>query len=134
MATAPRSRWFQYGLRTMFVLVTLAALICALILGMVREWRVVQGRMAARQWIDQIGAGAVWSNDYPDIAPWPTAHIAFWRTWLGDEAVPAMLLSKELPSEYIDQMRKHFPEAQIEVRPIYNSRIEPSIPAPPPVP
>jgi hypothetical protein len=108
MTTAPqtRRRVFQFGLRTMFVAVT----VFAVWLG--DELKFVRDRQT---WIreneyerERLGQGVVtihWLT--------PAAPIPFWRRWLGDRSVRSVELFANATNADLDRAKYLFPEASV---------------------
>jgi hypothetical protein len=113
MPTPPRRLWFQFGLRTMFVAVTIFAVLLgwqirsvrlrAEFLRSVKSDRVVQGYSTCSVMSKSAAEdGFVYK---PVILPW-------WRKILGDEPVEYFSL-RQRSQEHEDRIRKLFPEAMI---------------------
>lgn len=107
--TPPRRR-FRYSLRTMFVVVTIAAI---LIMWATSEWRFVLDRKAlASEFNDRIGpVGYVGPHSNP------TPTIPFWRAWMGDRPRHAIDVPYGAPKDDFDRARMLFPEAEIHRSP-----------------
>jgi hypothetical protein len=112
-AQNPR-RWFRYSLRTMFVVVT----VFAVWLGW--ELKFIRDRKAMVDWINYNGFACTAAEASPDLPPDkilldPSPRrvtIAFWRRWLGDEAVAYIGISTRAPdSENWQAAARLFPEA-----------------------
>jgi hypothetical protein len=118
MSHAPRHRrrWFQFGLGTMLIAVTLLALLLG------PELNMIQQRKAAISRIQQTG-GLIWSLEAYEVSKgtrnWSlpadrqTPAIPRWRRWLGDE--PFVLVICRVQDASI--MRSLFPESQVEAPP-----------------
>jgi hypothetical protein len=73
----------QFSLRTLFAVVTVAAVACA---WLAHEARVVQERKALREWIVRRGGiCGNWNDSYP-------VEQSFLRRWLGDEPIGFIML------------------------------------------
>jgi hypothetical protein len=87
-------RWFQFRLRTLFAVVTIAAVPCTW-LG--HEYHVVQERKAVREWIEKHGGICSYFLDDQISDQVIESHSAvkepsFLRRWLGDEKVGVVCL------------------------------------------
>jgi hypothetical protein len=111
MSTAPKHsrRWYQFGLRAMFVVVTVFASVFGF-------WFMAIGqRRQARRWIEDHGGGvpeyaaalAMTDSDY---------SIPRWREWLGDETALVVFVPESASKEEEEWIRRRFPEAEIVVR------------------
>ncbi|MBI2825907.1 MAG: hypothetical protein HYX69_14575 [Planctomycetia bacterium] len=103
----PRRRWFQFGLGTMFLLVTLFALWLAWELNFIHE------RQAFLAWVDRKNAEVTnaWFMVNPPRVP--PATIPFWRRWLGDTAVDTVELPPNSTAADRDRAKALFPEADV---------------------
>ncbi len=108
-APMPRPR-FQFRLRTLFVVVTIAAVACAYV---AHEWRIVQARKAwlsnhnyktARMWDFGSTKMVVVGERNATADPPPI------RRWLGDQAVEMIIVD---PGPDVQQVQTFFPEARI---------------------
>ena len=123
MHIPPRRRWFQFSLRTLFVLVTLWS---GFLGWLVWEWRFVQQRLAVFSSIDANGIESdmwVWSvehgkqhhgwwapgSDHEKV--WPEPTVPFWRVWLGDRAV-AVFGVEDANEQKLAELQRLFPEAR----------------------
>ncbi len=112
-----RRYWFQFRLRTLLIVVTLAATLAA-ILG----WQLnfIRQRRAALLWL-QSGAGwAITTAEYqqlpgqpPHDPSGPSMQIPAWRRWLGDEPVASIGFDRKTPDADRERVRRLFPEAEI---------------------
>lgn len=102
---ATRRHWFRFGLRTMFVVLT----VFSLWLGW--QAKIVRDRREARKWIDE--------ND--GIVTMPTAQDIEWdkkltvpviRRALGDEPVYDIMMPPSAKDSEFNRMRSLFPEAK----------------------
>jgi hypothetical protein len=111
MSEKPRRRWFQFGLRTMFVVVT----VFAVWLG--SELNFVRARQAALTDGSVLGKRRPDELDFEDLFPGTTlATIPIWRKWLGDNAYQWLSLPAESTQAEMDRIKKTFPEARMIVR------------------
>ena len=100
----PKRRWFAFSLRTLFVVVTVAAAIIAFLaseLRWVRERQEFLDR-AERDRESLLGAGTYLT--YPSIP--------FWRRWLGDSPQYTVIVPARWPKAELDNARRLFPEAE----------------------
>ncbi len=95
MPTSPRRRWFQFGIGTMLVLVTVFALWLGCELKFIRDRKAVIAD-AARE------GSAVPSDD--------SSGIPFWRRLLGDRAMDLLFLPYYYSDADLDNARRLFPE------------------------
>ncbi|HEY1599862.1 MAG TPA: hypothetical protein VGG64_09690 [Pirellulales bacterium] len=112
-----RRRWYQFGLGTMFVLVTLFAVWLGWQINVVRE------RQAVRVFIEEQGGIARSLQDwrpmrYPPgyVGPRqgaipPKISLPFWRHWMGDEPVAEILWPAGSPESKMEYAAAVFPEA-----------------------
>ena len=115
MNDKPRRRWFNFSLRTMFVVVTL---MCGW-LGW--ESSIVRQRQALRKALEanptvQITTASAWADRYPGGAMGqPAATIPVVRRWLGDEAIQEIWYYSYMQGPKIDleRLAKVFPEAAL---------------------
>ena len=117
--TTPRRRW-SFGLRTMFVVVSVTAIPLGLVAWQVhfvheRQHALSELRHAGGKLIPSCpgggGMGGTFSHDVPLV-----------RGWLGDEPVGAILLPSQYGSE-VANWQATFPEAIIETEGMPDSRI-----------
>jgi hypothetical protein len=110
-ADAPkrRRRWFQFSLRTLLIVVTLFAIVCAYV-----SW---QMRIVAVERRDAAAKYPTWETlptpaNYQGMirerpaAPWPLC-------WFGEEGYALMVLPANIPHDEIERLRKLFPEALV---------------------
>ena len=95
-----RRRWYQYGLRTLLIVVTLAGCGFAWV-GW--QFRVVQER---RAFLSNYGVSHVWINDSGEGLSWI-------RRVLGDKAVPKIGLPIQTDKSERQRLAALFPEAEI---------------------
>ena len=109
MSTPPpnRRRWFQFGLGTLFLLVTVFAVWLGLATADVRA------RRAMRQWIKANQGMIVTGVDSPkNFDPPPRAvEISALRHWLGDEAIAYVWMPTIATDSDWAQAQPLFPEA-----------------------
>jgi hypothetical protein len=100
---------FQFSLRTLFIVVAVAAVACAW-LG--HEYRVVQERSVMREWIKQHNGLYGVSRTQADLKP------SIIRRWLGDETVTFIVLPNTAVNEDVLKAANEFSELEeISVRP-----------------
>jgi hypothetical protein len=116
MSNAPttRRRWYQFGLGTLFLVVT----VFASWLGW--ELHVVRERQAIRQRIAESG-GKIYSSEESEylltsLGMVTECRIPFWREWLGDEPVGFITLKTSASDAELKKARLAFPEAQVCAR------------------
>jgi hypothetical protein len=99
-------RWFQFRLRTLMVVVTVAAVGCAWV---AREGRVVQERKAVRQWIEE-GGGACVTNDLAARIPSASGidEPSVVRRWLGDQTVTTVFLPRKFADQDLQRIKTCF--------------------------
>ncbi|HEY2841704.1 MAG TPA: hypothetical protein VGJ26_21265 [Pirellulales bacterium] len=101
MSNPPRRRWFQFGLRTVFVVVTAFAVCLGWELSIVRE------RQAVKQWIESNG-GECWTLQ--EFAKFPgqlsDETVPPWRRWMGDDSVFVVQVPKKFTSDECDRIKR----------------------------
>ncbi|MBI2825762.1 MAG: hypothetical protein HYX69_13840 [Planctomycetia bacterium] len=108
----PRRRWFQFGLGTMFVLLTLAAVW----LGW--ELKFIRDRKAMYAFVKDRGGSVRARRDCPPygVHQWtietPPERIPRWRRWLGDETVCFVVWPSSAQESDIQKAKAMFPEAK----------------------
>jgi hypothetical protein len=114
MTTTPprRRRWYQFGLRTMFVVVTVFAVWLGWELKFVRE------RDKSRRWIVENGGDissiiAMTVDGSANVHFESPANLPFWRRWMGDELIGSIWLAAEPSEADIRRLRRQFPEAKV---------------------
>ena len=110
MPPAPKHtrRRFQFGLGTMFVMVTVVAVWLGWELTFVRE------RRTALEWLKKNGGFVVSvaetkNNQVPP--PEPVNEIPIWRRWLGDEAMYFVVPPDNATEDDLSRFQRLFPEA-----------------------
>jgi hypothetical protein len=101
-----KRRWFQFRLRTLMFVVTIAGVGCAWI---AHEGRIVQERQAVRQWIEE-GGGACIHGDLAASIP-PVCRIdepSIVRRWLGDQAVTTVFLPRKFADQDLQRIKTCF--------------------------
>ena len=107
----PRHRWYQFGLRTLLIGVTLLAVPCAFI-----GWqaRIVSHRKALKAILNQRNRGL---SGLPNFVPpdqWPV--LPWYRTLLGDTTTPGIYLDRNAFSDdEIQQFKEAFPEIRFVI-------------------
>ena len=99
-------RWLRFGLRTLFLVTTMACV--ALWLG--REAQLVHERQALRDHLKAKKENVFVAKDWPAISTRPI-QVSRLRRWMGDEAVVAINLPPGSTESDVDNARKLFPEA-----------------------
>ena len=117
--TPPRRRWFQFSLATMFVVVT----VFAVLLGW--ELKFIEQRDEFREWLLNSRGDFRFRGNTPQSV---TDDIPIWRAWLGDTSCSLIMLGHNPTPAQLEKAHKLFPEA--EVRPRY-SKDGREIPGPP---
>jgi hypothetical protein len=105
--TPTRRRWFQFGLRTMFVVLTLFAVWFAWELSYVRERKACLAQVYHGRWDDgpRLFLVAPTTVEY--------ATIPFWRAIFGDEPVDYIVMGVGHTAEECRAAKQLFPEAQM---------------------
>lgn len=106
MIIEKRRRWLRFGLRTLFLVTTIACV--ALWLG--REMQLVQERQALRDHLKAKQESVFVAADWPDFSTRPI-EVSRLRRWMGDEAVVAINLPPGSTEAEVNHARKLFPEA-----------------------
>ncbi len=110
MNETPRRGWFRFSLGTLFVTVTLTAILLG---GVTWERRFALERKAlAKEFRDRIGPVGYLG---PHAKPPPT--IPFWRYWLGDEPYHEIVVPYGASKSDYQRARQLFPEAEIYTSP-----------------
>jgi hypothetical protein len=108
-----RRRGFQFGLRTMFVVVTLFAASLGWELSFIHQ------REVARMWLFENG-GYIIPEDLS--RPIFGSGIPFWRVLMGDESVLIVVLGRDTPQNDRPSFSTLFPEAEVEqTNDVFNS-------------
>ncbi|HEY2841060.1 MAG TPA: hypothetical protein VGJ26_18035 [Pirellulales bacterium] len=120
MTTPPRRRWFQFGLRTMFVGVTVFAVWLGWELRFIRERKSFFESLKQQLDIQDLAAArnvpVTAKYNYIIITPRTRATIPFWRKWLGDEAgFEVVRMPKTSSAIDLEKAKALFPESKIEV-------------------
>ncbi len=102
MTPAPKRRWFRFGLRTLFVLVTLVSVCCWLGL----NYRQVRVREYLYQRATNNSAGTL-------EPPYATELPMIWRL-MGARQVDGFLLEPYASDEDVEELRAAFPEAVVK--------------------
>jgi hypothetical protein len=97
-----RRRWFQFHLRTLFVVVTLSAVVCGYVGS---QSKIVSNRKRLLQQNGAIG----WLRDENDA----TGEIPAVRTWLGDESYRLIRVAPPTAEKTLEKYKAAFPEASI---------------------
>jgi hypothetical protein len=113
--TPTRRRWFQFSLRTLFLLVT------AFAIGLGSELSYIRQR---RAWVSDhypgpLVAWCIYRKLGPAyyLPPDEVVTVPFWRRWLGDDAYHTMYLDADPSDEVWAEATRLFPEASIQVNP-----------------
>jgi hypothetical protein len=107
-----RRRWFQFGLRTMFVVVTVFAVWLAWELKAVRDRRDFLALIDAVDLAESKPMFSVFLEDRPPLSATP-GTIPFWRLWLGDKPIEKIHLPLNWSHEQLEKTRSMFPEARV---------------------
>jgi hypothetical protein len=109
MTDQPRRRWFRFGLRTLFVVVTLLCCYLAWETSVVRQRRAMLQELRAKGGVQIVTAQMAQPSPVTPRA----ARIPLVRRVLGDEAIQEIWLSwyPAVSAEERDRMAKVFPEA-----------------------
>lgn len=99
MSEKPKRRWFQFGLRTTFILVA----VFAMALGwLTSEWRYVRQRQAliymAIDTVDKNAYQALRDDDEFEYYG-ERRTVPFWRRWMGDEDAFSLILRQGAKQE-----------------------------------
>jgi len=107
----PRRQWYQFGLRTLFVAVTIIAVAFGWIM---QEMKHVQQRNEYRDWLFRAGPSFYSYDALPPVTPLSTKpRISFWRRLLGDAAAWRLNLPRDASLAETQRARELFPEAEI---------------------
>ncbi|HEY2838669.1 MAG TPA: hypothetical protein VGJ26_05955 [Pirellulales bacterium] len=112
MTEKSRRRWFQFGLRTMFVVVT----VCAAFLGWLTwEWRYVHARKACmHKLLEGIHERGMRIGIMRDEDIKMNKGVPFWRRWLGDQAVPMLVyFPSSIPESEVEEIESLLPEVSV---------------------
>jgi hypothetical protein len=113
MTPAPKRRWFQWSLRTLFVVVTLVACCLGYQLNWIRE------RHSLIDVPQQTGVDPEYDIALMPMslraslqvetkdAPWPLR-------WLGERGVYTLYMRDDMPESEVARIRALFPEAEID--------------------
>jgi hypothetical protein len=108
MNDTPTRRWYQCGLGTLFMAITLLAVWLSWELDYIRERRETRNEVEAKH--------------IQFLFAHPKQSIPFWRVWLGDEPVDCIsVLSSD--RDQVMRIKRLFPEAETEG---YVTHLEPS--------
>ena len=102
-------RWFQFGLGTLFFVVT------ALAVWLGWELRLVRARSTYRQWLQDNGGGsntAGWVAEHDPTESTERSRIPLWRQWMGDEPIYDVLIPFGSSEDELAHARRLFPEAE----------------------
>jgi hypothetical protein len=118
---SPR-RWFNFSLRTMFVLVTLLSCWLAWETSVVRHRKAVLDGLKTNGAIRFTTAKA-WEERYPGGSPLGRpARISLVRQWLGDEAIQEIQYQSWFYVEFVKvdlaEVKRAFPEAELREGPL----------------
>jgi hypothetical protein len=120
MSTAPRRRWYQFGIGTMLLLVTILAVWLGWELNYIRKraaFLVENERLSNVDVPDEPSKDG--TGSYVTITgtlvepPDAPAAIPFWRRWLGDTPAEFVILPQKASKAYRKQAKSLFPEAQV---------------------
>jgi hypothetical protein len=134
--TAPlKRRWFRFGLRTMFVVVTVLAIPLGWLvwqMQIVRERKAVlkdlQAKASPAEVVDYIGLET--HERDPELlqlmngANFDYARVSAIRRRLGDETCAVLAVPESFDAKLIDRMERAFPEAYLAVTEAGDASIE----------
>jgi hypothetical protein len=103
MPTPPRRRWLQFSLRTLFILLTLAALAVA--------WIASDRRIAMARRRFLLGEEG---RAQPAFIP-AENELSFWRKYFGDQSRKSISLPVGATAADVEEAQRLFPEAEIEM-------------------
>jgi hypothetical protein len=106
-AVPPKRRWYQFSLRTLMIVVTLLAVLCAYV-----GWqaKIVRDRNLMLQWIkDHDGYCLIATNELPIRAENPSLL----RRWLGDSQVAEVWFRSLVARDDAARIRETFPGVQL---------------------
>ncbi len=102
---------FQFRLRTLFAVVTMAAVACAYV---AHEWRIVRDR---RNWLSNHHQypmpPSMWGLGQSKSESNPSAGPPLLRRWLGDATHDCVWVFAGFPDTDVDEAKALFPEAQV---------------------
>ncbi len=102
-------RRFQFSLRTMFIVVTLVAIVCGYV---AQQYQIVQRRRAlVNQHVNTVvllDANSAFAQD----GPYPRASVSSLRRWFGDSAVAEVWVTDAACYEEVKQL---FPESEVSL-------------------
>jgi hypothetical protein len=111
-----KRRWYQFSLRTLFLVVTA--------FGVLLGWEshVVRQRLAALEEVKRAGGCSLSTvelcRECDELHILPpkevSATIPFYRAWFGDESVPSICVAYDAPSGEEKRIANLFPEAKVE--------------------
>ena len=124
-AAPPKRRWYQFSLRTLFVVVTLLAIPCSYV-----GWQagIVRKREAMRPWLREHGWRVFPATE--NYEPLPAGAIPWIRRCFGDEPVFEIGFPPSSDASEINDVRATFPEAHCDAMPARLDREH--VPPPPP--
>jgi len=108
MTTAPNRRWLRFSLRTLLVAVTLAALAAATV-----AWIGSDRQIAAARRRFLLGDER---RAQPAFLP-AENELPFWRRYFGDQSRKSISLPAGATTADVEEARRLFPEAEIEMFP-----------------
>ncbi len=107
---AGKRRWFQFGLGTMLLLVTLLCVWLAWQMHVVRE------RELVRASVTRHGAVVTALKDrieWKGFGTSPQISVPFWRQWVGDEPIAGIAFSPDADEADVERAQRVFPEASV---------------------
>jgi hypothetical protein len=108
-ATRPRKRkrrWFQFTLRTLFVVVAIMAIACGYV---AHEWRTVRERDAIYDRLVSVDRSTI--SHIVDENGQPLSSVSWIRQLLRDRTIDRIQVPRETSAEECQKIHRAFPEA-----------------------
>jgi hypothetical protein len=102
MSPAPQRRWFQFSLRTLFVVLTFVAVLAG---GLAWELHLAQGRRAALQWIEDRGGEVIYKTS--------TREMPLRRRLTNNPEITFIIMGASFTESDKRRIGALFPEAEI---------------------
>jgi hypothetical protein len=104
-------RRLQFSLRSLLIVVTVAAVACA---WLAHEAHAVQQRKSLRQWIEEGGGTCIANGLGPHIPPGSRIEEpSLVRRWLGDQTVGTVFLPRKTSNKDLQRIKTCFPGASL---------------------